>query len=208
MKLYFSPGACSLASHIALREAGLPFDLVKVDLRAKKTADGGDYRQINPKGYVPALQFDNGEVLTEGPATLQYIADLKPEAKLAPPAGTMERYRLQEWLGFINSEVHKAYSILFNPDTPEDFKAATRARLGTRYAWIEQSLGSKPYLMGDSFSIADAYLYTTSTWAKRHAVDLSQWPAVKALVERVAARPHVKEALLAEGIGANSPRAK
>jgi glutathione S-transferase len=175
MKLYFSPGTCSLASHIALREAGLPFDLVKVDIRAKKTADGGDYRQINPKGYVPALQFDNGEVLTEGPATLQYIADLKPEAKLAPP---------------------------------EDFKAATRTRLGTRYAWIEQSLGSKPYLMGDSFSIADAYLYTTSTWAKRHAIDLSQWPAVKAFVERVAARPHVKEALLAEGIGANSPRAK
>jgi glutathione S-transferase len=208
MKLYFSPGTCSLASHIALREAGLPFDLVKVDIRAKKTADGGDYTLINPKGYVPALQFDSGEVLTEGPTTLQYIADLKPEAKLAPPAGTMERYRLQEWLGFINSEVHKAYSILFNPDSPEDFKTATRKRLGTRYAWIEQSLGSKPYLMGETFSIADAYLYTVSTWAKRHAIDLSQWPAVKAFVDRVAARPHVKEALLAEGIGANSSRVK
>jgi len=204
MKLYFSPGACSMASHIALREAGLPFDLVKVDLRAKKTADGADYWQINPKGYVPALQFDNGDVLTEGPATLQYIADLKPEAKLAPPAGTMERYRLQEWLGFINSEVHKSYSILFNPDSPEDFKAATRVRLGTRYAWIEQSLGSKPYLLGESFSVADAYLFTVSSWAKRRGMDLSQWPAVKAFVDRVAARPHVIEAMQAEGIGAKS----
>jgi len=204
MKLYFSPGACSMASHIALREAGLPFDLVKVDLRAKKTADGADYWQINPKGYVPALEFDNGDLLTEGPATLQYIADLKPEAKLAPPAGTMARYRLQEWLGFINSEIHKSYSILFNPDSPEDFKAATRARLGTRYAWVEQSLGSKPYLLGESFSVADAYLFTVSSWAKRHGIDISQWPAVKAFVDRVAARPHVKEALQAEGIGAKS----
>jgi glutathione S-transferase len=202
MKLYFSPGTCSLASHIALREAGLPFDLVKVDIRAKKTANGEDFTQINPKGYVPALQFDNDEVLTEGTATLQYIADLKPESKLAPAPGSMERYRLQEWLGFINSEIHKQFSILFNPATPEEFKAATRAKIGTRYAWVAQSLGAKPYLLGESFSVADAYLYTVSTWAKRHGIDLSQWPAVKAFFERVAARPHVQEAMQAEGIGA------
>jgi glutathione S-transferase len=191
-----------MASHIALREAGIPFELVKVDLRTKKTADGVDFTQINPKGYVPVLQFDNGDVLTEGPTTLQYIADLKPESKLAPPSGTMERYRLQEWLTFISSEVHKQYSILFNPATPEEFKDATRAKLSIRYAWINQSLGSKPYLLGESFSIADAYLYTVSTWAKRHSIDLSQWPAVQAFFERVAARPQVKETKQAEGIGA------
>jgi glutathione S-transferase len=204
MKLYFSPGVCSMASHIALREAGIAFDPVKVDLRTHKTADGADFYQINPKGYVPVLQFDDGELLTEGPAVLQYIADLKPQAKLAPPAGSMERYRLQEWLAFISSEIHKSYSVLFNPSSTEDTKIATRAKLGTRYAWVNQSLGSKPYLLGESFSVADAYLFTVSTWAKRHGIDLSQWPAVKALIDRVAARPKVQETLQAEGIGAKS----
>jgi glutathione S-transferase len=191
-----------MASHIALREAGIPFELIKVDLRTKKTADGADYTQINPKGYVPSLQFDNGEVLTEGTAILQYVADLKPESKLAPPAGTLERYRLQEWLAFISTEIHKQFSILFNPEASEDYKAATRAKLSTRYAWVAQSLGSKPYLLGESFSVADAYLYTVSTWAKRHNIDLSQWPAVQAFFERVAARPEVKAMKQAEGIGA------
>ena len=144
MKLYFSPGTCSLASHIALREAGVAFDPVKVDIRAHKTADGGDFYAINSKGYVPVLQFDDGEKLTEGPVILQYIADLQPQAKLAPPIGSMERYRLQEWLTFISSEIHKSYSILFNPSYSEDAKAATRTKLGTRYAWINQSHGSKP----------------------------------------------------------------
>jgi glutathione S-transferase len=204
MKLYLSPGACSLASDIALREAGIAFEPVKVDLRTHKTADGADFYQINPKGYVPTLQFDNGEVLTEGPVILQYIADLKPQAKLAPPVGSMERYRLQEWLTFINGEIHKSFSILFNPNSGEDSKTAARTKIGTRYAWVNQSLGSKPYLLGESFSVADAYLFTVSTWAKRHSIDLSQWPAVQALIDRVAARPKVQETLQAEGIGAKS----
>jgi len=201
MKLYFSSGACSMASHIALREAGVAFDLVKVDLRTKKTANGEDFGQINAKGYVPALQFDSGEVLTEGPAVLQYIADLKPQSKLAPPAGTMERYRLQEWLGFINSEIHKSFSILFDPTPSEEVKTATRNRLSTRYAWIEQTLGSKPFLLGESFSVADAYLFTVSRWAKSYAIDISQWPAVQGLMDRIAARQSVKDTLAAEGIG-------
>jgi len=201
MKLYFSPGACSMASHIALREAGVAFDLVKVDLRTKKTADGEDFGQINTKGYVPALQFDSGEVLTEGPAVLQYIADLKPQSKLAPPAGTMERYRLQEWLGFINSEIHKGFSTLFDPTLSEEVKTAARNRLSTRYAWVEQALGSKPFLLGESFSVADAYLFTVSRWAKMHGIDISQWPTLQGWVDRIAARQSVKDTLAAEGIG-------
>lgn len=194
MKLYSATGACSLASNIALREAGLPFDLVKVDLRSKKTATGEDFNQINPKGYVPALQLDNGEVLTEGAAVLQYIADLKPESKLAPKFGTMERYRLMEWLTFINSEVHKTYSVLFNPASPEEVKTAARERIISRLKWVGETLGKKPYLMGDTFTVADAYLYTVLTWSKGTGVDLTPLTVITDYVDRVFARPAVQAA--------------
>lgn len=194
MKLYSATGACSLASNIALREAGLPFDIVKVDLRSKKTATGEDFLQINPKGYVPALQLDNGEVLTEGAAVLQYIADLKPESKLAPKFGTMERYRLMEWLTFINSEVHKTYSVLFNPASPEEVKTAARERIVSRLQWVGETLGKKPFLMGDTFTVADAYLYTVLTWSKGTGVDLTPLTVITDYVNRVFTRPSVQAA--------------
>ncbi len=199
MKLYFSPGACSLSPHIALREAGLTFDLEKTDLKAKKTASGTDFLTVNPKGYVPALQLDNGKVLTEGPAIVQYIADQKPESGLAPQAGSFERYELQEWLNFITSEVHKPVGSLFNPAMTADYKPVVLALIDKRLTWIDGQLQGKQYLMGDTFTVADAYLFTVLRWTGFFNIDLGKYPAIKSYFARVAERPAVKEALAAEG---------
>ncbi len=199
MKLYYSPGACSLSPHIALREAGLTFDLEKTDLKAKKTASGTDFLTINPKGYVPALQLDNGKVLTEGPAIVQYIADQKPESGLAPQAGSFERYELQEWLNFITSEVHKPVGSLFNPAMTADYKPVVLALIDKRLTWIDGQLQGKQYLMGDTFTVADAYLFTVLRWTGFFNIDLGKYPAIKSYFARVAERPAVKEALAAEG---------
>jgi glutathione S-transferase len=200
MKLYVLTGACSLASNIALREAGIKFDLVKVDRRTKRTGDGLDFNEVNPKGYVPALRLDSGEVLTENVALLQYIADRNPAAKLAPPAGTMERYRLQEWLSFINSEVHKSFSPLFAPNASEDMKEYARNNLAKRCTWLQGALGSKSFLMGEQFTVADPYLFTVLGWGGLVGFDIGRWPALKGFHERVGSRPHVIEALKAEGL--------
>jgi glutathione S-transferase len=198
MKLYYLPAACSLAPNIALREAGLKFELVKVDRRTKKAADGLDFNEVNPKGYVPALTLDNGEVLTENVAVLQYIADRNPAAKLAPPAGTMERYRLMEWLSFINSEVHKGFSPLFREDASEDVKQYTRKNLQGRLDYLERILGGRTFLMGEQFTVADPYLFAVASWGRHVKVDLG--PALQHYVERVGQRPHVIEALTTEGL--------
>lgn len=200
MKLYYAPGACSLASDIALREAGLPVELVRVDLRAKRTAAGEDFRAINGKGYVPTLELEDGQRLTEGQAILQYIADRVPERGLAPGAGTMERYRLQEWLSFISGELHKQFSPLFDPAADEALKARQRQRLVERLAWVARELGERAYLMGGEPTVADAYLFTVLRWAKPCGVDTAQWPALVAYQARMAARPKVREALQAEGL--------
>ncbi len=198
MKLYFNPSVCSLAPHIALREAGLKFDLVKVDIRAHTVADGSDYYQINPKGYVPVLMLDNGELLTEGSVISEYIADLNPAANLAPPVGTMARTRLREWMAFISTEVHKGFGPLFNPSMTEELKTMARTKLGGRLDWIVKQLGDKPYLTGDTFTIADAYLFTVLGWGKWTGVDIAQWPTLVSYVELIAARPKVMEAMAAE----------
>lgn len=198
MKLFYAPGACSLSPDIVAREAGIDLPLQKVDLKTKTIASEGDYFAINPKGSVPALQLDDGQVLTEGPTIVQYLADLKPAKGLAPPAGTMARYRLQEWLGYINSELHKTYSPLFRPDTPAETRAERLAYLAKRYTIVEKQLGAHPYLLGDSFTAADAYLFTVTNWAGRVKLDLSPFPNVRAFQERVAARPAVKAAMQAE----------
>ena len=200
MKLYYLTGACSLASAIALREAGLKFEFVKVDRKTKKAADGLDYNEVNPKGYVPALTLDNGETLTENVAVLQYIADRNPAAKLAPPAGTLERYRLIEWLGYINSELHKNYSPLFRADAADVVKEYARTNLYKRLDYADKALGSNSYLMGEQFTIADAYLYVVLGWSAHVNVDLGRWPQLKRLHERVGARPHTIEALKSEGL--------
>jgi glutathione S-transferase len=200
MRLYTMPGACSLAANIALREAGVPFDLVKVSHHTHKTAEGVDLNEVNTKGYVPALVLDNGDLLTENAALLPYIADLNPAAQLAPPNGTLERYRLTEWLAFLNSEVHKGFSPLFVPNAGEDLKQYAHANLTKRLGWLADRLGSKPYLMGERFTVADAYLFVVLSWAGHVAVDLSQWPNLKAFQERVGARPHVIEAMTSEGL--------
>ena len=198
MKLYYFSGACSLASNISLREAGLAFELVKVDRRTKKTADGLDFNEVNPKGYVPALRLDNGEVLTENVAVLQYIADRNPAAQLAPAAGTLERYRLMEWLGFINSEVHKNFSPLFRDDAHEEVKQYARRALGVRLDYLDRSIGNRTFLTGEPFTVADAYLFTVLGWGRYVNVDLGQWPQLQRYNERVGARPHVIEALKSE----------
>lgn len=200
MKLYFSPGACSLASHIALREAGLPFEAVKVDGRAKKTANGEDYWQVTPKGYVPALRLDSGEVLTEGTAIMPFIADQKPEAQLAPPPGTLARYRLHEWLGYINSEVHKGFGTFFNPAATAEQKEAAKANLGKKFDFVQKELGSSPFLLGDRFTVADGYLFTVLGWCNFVGIDLGGWPGLKAYHGRIAGRPAVQAALKAEGL--------
>lgn len=200
MKLYYLTGACSLASVISLREAGLKFELVKVDRKTKKAADGLDFLEVNPKGYVPALTLDNGETLTENTAVLQYIADRNPAAKLAPPAGTMERYRLMEWLGFINSEIHRNFSPLFRADLADAVKDYARTNLTARLDYAQRALGSKSYLMGEQFTVADAYLYVVLGWGAHVNVDIGRWPQLKRLHERVGARPHTLEALKSEGL--------
>ena len=204
MKLYYSPGACSLSPHIALREAGLTFTLEKVDLKTKKLAGGGDYLAVNAKGYVPALQLDDGSILTEGPAIVQYIADQKPQSALAPAAGTVERYRLAEWLNFITSEIHKSYSPLFNPDAAPAWKEAARANIAKRLDVIERHLDGRTYLLGERFTVADGYLFTVLNWSGWTKFDLSKWPRVQAYLARVAERPKVREALAAEGLLQNA----
>jgi glutathione S-transferase len=200
MKLYFAPGACSLSPHIVLREAGQKFDLVQVDLREKKTKDGSDFNQINGKGQVPTLETDDGFTLTEGPAILQYVGDKNPGAKIVPPAGSTERYKVQEWLNFITSELHKNFGPLFRPTTPDAYKQICRDAIAGRFKWINEKLAGKQYLMGDAFTAPDAYLYVITRWAQRMEMDLNQWPNLKAFSERMAARPKVQEALKAEGL--------
>lgn len=200
MRLFYTSGACSLSPHIVAQEAGIELGLQKVDLKTKTIATEGDYLAINPKGYVPALELDDGEILTEGTVIVQYLADLKPGKGLAAPAGTMARYRLQEWLAYINSELHKSYSPLFRPDTPAETRAERHDYLKRRYGLVEQQLEGRAYLLGDSFTAADAYLFTVTSWADIVKLDLSSFPNVRAFQERVAARPAVKAAMRAEGL--------
>ena len=200
MKLYFSPGACSLSPHIVLHEAGLPFEKVRADTKTKIMDGGGDYKTVNPLGYVPALQLDDGTIITEGPAIVQYIADKVPAKKLAPPNGTMERTKLQSWLNFVTSELHKGFSPLFNPSMPEEAKKIFRDRLATRFAELDKHFAKNEYLLGKSFSVADAYLFVVSNWASRVDVDLSPFANVLAYRKRVGARPAVQAAMKAEGL--------
>jgi glutathione S-transferase len=200
MKLYYLPGACSLASVISLYESGLKFEIASVDRKSRKTSDGFEFDQVNPKGYVPALRLDSGELLTENVVVLQYIADRVPASKLAPPAGTMERYRLMEWLAFINSEIHKSFGPLFNPQASDEVKEFTKINLLKRTGWLEHEWGSKAYLMGDQFTVADPYLFVVLNWFGRHGMDLGTWPNLKRFHERVRSRPHTQAALRAEGL--------
>ncbi|MCC6527037.1 MAG: glutathione transferase GstA [Polyangiaceae bacterium] len=200
MKLYYSPGACSLSPHIVLREAGLSFTLERVDLRNKQIVSGGDYGDVAPKGFVPLLVLDDGERLTEGPAIVQYLADLAPASKLAPPAGTFARYRLQEWLGYISTEIHKQFSPLFSPKAPEEWKEHQRQVLAARFDYVSHALEAKSYLLGDDFTVADAYLFTVLRWTKLVGIDLAKWPVLVAYLERVRARPAVAAAYEAERI--------
>lgn len=200
MKLYFSPGACSLSPHIVLCEAGLVFETEKVNLSKKTTASGQDYKAINPKGSVPALQLDDAQILTEGPVIVQYIADLVPEKKLVPAAGSMARYRLMEWLNFISTELHKGFSPLFNAKTPEETRQMARDTLAIRFEIVEHQLESADYLLGAQFSVADAYLFTVLNWANILQLDMHRWPAIATYQTRIAARPAVRAAMLAEGL--------
>jgi len=200
MKLFYSPGACSLSPHIVLLEAGLPFTLDKTNLKTKKTADGGDYLAINSKGAVPALQLDDGRVLTEGPAIVQYLADQKPESGLAQRAGTFERYQLMEMLNYITSELHKSFTPLFNPDALADVKKAAQDNLYKKFDWLTTRIKEGKFVMGGVFTVADAYLFTILSWTKHVGIDLAKWPALAAYVARVAQRPKVQEALRAEGL--------
>lgn len=200
MKLYYSPGACSLSPHIVLCETGLDFTIEKVNLRTKETESGRDFSAINPKGYVPALELDDGEVLTEGPAIVQYVADLAPEKKLIPPAGTLARARVQEWLNFIGTELHKNFTPLFNPASTDDIRNAAQANIARRLPIAATALDAHPYLIGDSFSVADAYLFTVLSWTGFVKVDIAPWPSLAAFVERMKARPGVQAALAAEGL--------
>ncbi|HEU5295217.1 MAG TPA: glutathione transferase GstA [Burkholderiaceae bacterium] len=200
MKLYYSPGACSLSPHIVLRELGLPFEPVLASTKTHKLVDGTDYYTINPKGYVPLLELDDGQRLSEGPAIVQYLADNAPAKGLIAAAGSMPRYRQVEWLNFISSELHKSYSPLFNPAMPEEGKAVFRKRLRGRYEYLNQQLEGKSFLMGDSFSVPDAYLFTVTNWAKVVGVDITDLPNVQAFMTRMAARPAVQEAMKTEGL--------
>jgi len=200
MKLYYAPGACSLSPHIALLEAGLPYDLVKVDLRAKKLENGDDYLQVNPKGQVPALRLDNGELVTEGPVIIQMIADQAKDKSLAPARDSAERYKLQEWLNFITTELHKNFSPLFQPAIPDEVKTFFRDRLASKFKYVDSQLAGRDYLMGKQFTVADGYLFVMLAWADRLNLDLSGLSNLMAYKARVAARPKVKEALTKEGL--------
>jgi glutathione S-transferase len=198
MKLFYSKGACSLSPHIVLREAKIPFDLIKVDLSTHTTADGVDYYTINDKGYVPALMLDSGEVLTEGVAIVQYLADQVPDMKLVPANGTFERYKTQEWLTFISSEIHKTFSSLFNPHITEDAKKNTIEKIKTRLAYVDKKLAGKTYAFGDTFSIVDAYLFTIVSWSSIFSIDLNVYPNLSLYMTRIGERPAVKEAMASE----------
>ena len=200
MKLYFAPGVCSLSPHIVLHEAGLAYTGVKTDIRAKTTASGGDYKKTNPLGYVPALELEDGTILTEGPAIVQYIADKAPEKKLAPANGTFERYKMQSLLNFISSEIHKGFSPIFNPAFPDEAKKVARERLLTRLEHANKLLEGRDYLMGSSFSLPDAYLFTTLRWTVPTKIDLTPFPNLVAFMKRMEARPAVKAAMKAEGL--------
>ena len=200
MKLYYSPGACSLSPHIALQEAGLAYTPVLASTKSHKLQDGTDYYTINELGYVPVLELDNGERLREGPAIVQYIADQVPDKQLAPANGTLARYRLQEWLTFIGTELHKGFSPLFNPATPEDYKPMVRERLLQRLQWVDSQLAGKQYLMGDQFNVADGYLFTVTNWTQPTKLDISGLAHLAAYRERVGARPAVQAAMKAEGL--------
>jgi glutathione S-transferase len=201
MKLYYSPAACSLSPHISFYEAGLPFEAMRANTKTHQLADGTDYYTINPKGYVPLLEFDDGTRLTEGPAIVQWIADQVPDKKLAPPAGTMERYRLQEWLTFIGTEIHKQFSPLFNAAMPEEAKALFRQKILDRLAHVDRHLASHDYLLGD-FSVADPYLFTVTRWATPMKLDISGLANLQSFMARMNARPAVQQALKAEGLSA------
>jgi len=200
MKLYFSPGACSLSPHIVLQEAGLDFTLERVDIPKRQTAAGADFLAINSKGYVPALELKDGTVLTEGPAIVQFVADMAPDRQLAPANGTLERYQVIEWLNFISTELHKGFSPLFRPTSTEDMKEAARVNLTNRFGWLAQRLEGRDYLMGSQFTVADAYLFTVLGWAGFVKFDLSPWPVLGAYQQRVAGRPAVQQAMRAEGL--------
>ncbi len=200
MKLYYSPGACSLSPHIVLHEAGLPFETVLASTKTHKLPDGTDYYSINPRGYVPLLELDDGQRLTEGPVIVQWIADQVPQKRLAPPAGTMPRYRVMEWLNFVSAELHKQFSPLFNPAYPEEAKAINREKLLGRYTWVDEQLAGRQYLMGDEYSVADAYLYTVTRWTVPMKLDISSRANLAAFMARVGQRPAVQRALAAEGL--------
>ncbi len=200
-QLYYAPGACSLAPHIVLRELGEDFILVKVSMQTRQTDDGADFNTINPKGYVPAMRLANGETLTEGAAISAFLADNKPDSGLVPRAGTLERARVNEWLVFINSEVHKTLGGLFNPAVTEDQKKALVERFATRLDYVEKSLSDgRAYLTGDTFTIADPYLFVVVNWTNMLGIDIAKWTHVKAFQARVAARPHTQAAMKAEGL--------
>lgn len=200
MKLYYSPGTCALSPHIALREAGLDAELVKVDLRTHTTADGGDYYAINPRGYVPVLELDGGERLTEGPAIVQFLADLAPASGLAPAAGTMQRVRLQEWLGFVNSELHKLVSPLWDPSTHESTRETIGKKLRQRLDWTATQLADGQFLLGDAFTVADGYLFVVLGWLKPMGFEIADWPVLADYHRRIAARPAVQAALREQGL--------
>jgi len=200
MKLYYSPGACSLSPHIALEEAGLAYEAIAAPTKTHKLPDGTDYYTINPLGYVPLLQLDDGTLLREGPVIVQYIADQAPAKKLAPANGTLARYQLQSWLNFVGTELHKGFSPLFNPATPAEYKAVVIERLQSRLKWVDGELAGKQYLMGDQFSVADGYLFTITNWAAPMNIDLSPLANLTAYRARVAARPGVQQAMKAEGL--------
>ncbi len=199
MKLFYSPGACSLSPHIVLREARLPFELERVDTSAGRTASGADYRALNPKGYVPLLQLDDGQLLTEGPVIVQYLADRAPEARLAPPAGTFERYRLQEWLNYVTSELHKSLGSLFNPSMPAEWRQATREAVAKKLDYVATQLAGREHLLGE-FTVADAYLYVVLGWTRPLDIDIRRWPALQQYRRRIGSRPAVQAALQAEGL--------
>lgn len=203
MKLYYAPGTCSLSPHIVAREAGIPLDLERVDIRVTphRTEAGVDYSRINPKGYVPALELDNGELLTEGVAIVQFLADIAPQAALAPPPGTPERYQLQEWLTFISSELHKMFSPwLFHPEHGELAQQVARQNIARQFALLERHLESQPYLLGQRFTVADAYCFTVASWSHRLRIDLSPYPSPRDYLQRIAQRPKVREALETESL--------
>jgi len=206
MKLYFSPGACSLSPHIVLREVGLPFALEQVDLATKKTKRGDDFSAVNPKGQVPVLQLDDGAILTEGPAIVQYLADRNPASGLAPANGTLDRYRLQEWLNYITSELHKGFTPLFKPNTPDAYKTITRDNLANRFGYLDRHLAGRPYIMGERFTVADAYAFTVVGWSKYMKIDLTPWHNLKTYMDRIAGRPKVQEAMKAEGLNPHCGR--